>query len=133
MRNLIILVLAALPAFATDYTSAAAGPCTTNTNWTPNGVPGNGDRIIIGHAMTSCGITIGRASTNDSAGTGTVSSGGSTALVGVGTAFLTELAPGMTIYTPGGAFPVPIASVQSDTNAALAKNLNPYGSKTFTI
>lgn len=64
--------------FGATFTSAAAGAWTTTTNWSPNGTPGNGDVIVINHAITRGASSL----TWWSAGSVTINSGGSLSFSG---------------------------------------------------
>ena len=54
--TILLLMFFAFSGFinATDYTSQGSGDWSTTTNWTPNGTPGSGDKVIIlaGHTIT---------------------------------------------------------------------------------
>ncbi len=57
MRYLLMIFLLLITSicFATDYTSNQSGDWTTTTVWTPNGTPGSGDTVSIGHAVALVG------------------------------------------------------------------------------
>jgi len=65
----------------TSYVSAANGSWATTTNWTPNGVPGDGDDVTITHAITSGAVTIGAAGATGSVAVA-LNSGGSLTMSG---------------------------------------------------
>jgi hypothetical protein len=73
-----LAVLIINKSLAITYTSAAAGAWTTTTNWSPNGTPGNGDVIVINHAITRGASSL----TWWSAGSITINSGGSLSFSG---------------------------------------------------
>lgn len=75
----------------TAYTSAASGNWSTSTNWTPSGVPGNGDTVVVsGHNITvdssrtigTSGVAGTAALTVQSSGSLTVATGATLTLRG---------------------------------------------------
>lgn len=75
----LFFIFLTLGANATTYTSAANGAWTTTTNWSPNGTPGDGDIIIINHAITRAATSFTWWTASNSI---TINSGGSLAFSG---------------------------------------------------
>lgn len=71
----------------TAYTSAATGNWSTPTNWSPAGLPGNGDTVTIGHNITVDTTTIIGTSPAEGNIVVTVNSGGGALTVASGISF----------------------------------------------
>jgi hypothetical protein len=122
MRTALLLAALAAPLQATVYTSVANGNCSTSSTWSPGGVPGDGDQVIVtGHAVTwDAGCNkIGTSATAYQTGSGTISISGNT-VTGSGTSFTTQLTVGSVILWGGQAGGTRvITAIGSDTSATI--------------
>ncbi|MBL0317036.1 MAG: HYR domain-containing protein [Flavobacteriales bacterium] len=78
--TLTLLFIAALAEAQTSYTwnGSASTAWTTNTNWTPNGIPGNLDNVTIVTGSNNCVIAANTQVTNLTMTSGTLNLGGFT-------------------------------------------------------
>lgn len=121
MRLISILLVGLMvsPASAGTYyvTNGLGSVWSVSTNWTPNGVPDNGDTVRIDHTMhLDVSKSIGDGSSTSQAGTGTVYMA-SQVLHGIGTAFTTQLHLGDIVCPTGANRCKFLTSITNDTTA----------------
>lgn len=121
MRIIAVLLIGLMvsPTSAGTYyvTNGLGSVWSTSTNWTPNGVPDDGDTVRIDHTMhLDVSKSIGDGSSTSQAGTGTVYMA-SQVLHGIGTAFTTQLHLGDIVCPTGANRCKFLTSITNDTTA----------------